>query len=141
MQGPLAKFIDLYSQDLAGRDMQIIDSVYGSDVEFIDAAHHVNGLDNLVSYFDNVMANVTHCRFEIHDIFEQDNAAAVSWTMHCAHPKLNGGKVYQVPGMSQLRFDDKITYHRDHFDFGAMIYEHIPLLGSIIRKIKGALNP
>ena len=34
----------------------------------------------------------------------------------------------------------KIYYHRDYFDMGAMVYEQLPLLGRIVRKIKQRLG-
>ncbi len=29
--------------------------------------------------------------------------------------------------------------HKDYYDLGEMVYEHVPILGFIIRKIKGKL--
>jgi hypothetical protein len=29
-----------------------------------------------------------------------------------------------------------VYYHRDYYDAGSMLYEHIPLMGYAIRKIK-----
>lgn len=139
MQAALVNFIDLYSQNLAGKNMSIIEPVYCPSIEFIDPAHRVSGLEDLITYFNNMMANVSECRFAIHDVIEQEGSATISWTMHCAHPKLNGGKSYQVAGMSHLCFDERIYYHRDYFDLGSMVYEHIPLLGTVVRKVKEAL--
>jgi hypothetical protein len=34
----------------------------------------------------------------------------------------------------------KIYYHRDYFDMGAMLYEHLPLLGRIIQRLKHRLG-
>ena len=56
--------------------------------------------------------------------------------MSFTHPKLAGGKAIIVDGATDLRFDEKITYHRDYIDMGQMLYEHIPVLGSAIRYIK-----
>jgi len=32
-----------------------------------------------------------------------------------------------------------VTYHRDYFDLGALIYERVPVLGGLIRGIKGRM--
>jgi hypothetical protein len=44
--------------------------------------------------------------------------------------------------MSYLQFDKagKVRYHRDYFDLGAMLYEHLPLLGSLVKTIKRRLG-
>ena len=56
--------------------------------------------------------------------------------MNYAHPKLAGGKDIVVDGATDLMFEEKIIYHRDYIDMGQMLYEQIPVLGSIIRYIK-----
>jgi hypothetical protein len=57
--------------------------------------------------------------------------------MTYCHSKLNGGKAVQVDGHSHLRGDgDKVIYHRDYIDLGAMFYEHIPLFGAVVRWFK-----
>lgn len=42
-----------------------------------------------------------------------------------------------VVGCSHLRFHSLVAHQRDYFDAGALIYENIPLLGAIVRRIKG----
>ncbi len=42
--------------------------------------------------------------------------------------------------MAQLGVsDDSIIYHKDYYDLGEMVYEHVPILGFVIKKIKGKL--
>ena len=57
--------------------------------------------------------------------------------MSYSHKRLNSAQPIQVQGHSLLKMaDDKVIYHRDYVDLGAMLYEHIPLLGKVIRTIK-----
>ena len=60
----------------------------------------------------------------------------VTWTMSLKHPRLNGGDPVIVPGSSLIRFREKVFYHRDYFDGGAMLYEQLPFIGMVIRAIK-----
>jgi hypothetical protein len=60
--------------------------------------------------------------------------------MHYAHPKLNGSKDIQLEGATKILFEDKIHYHKDYFDGGALLYEHIPLMGKLIKLIKRRLT-
>ena len=39
-------------------------------------------------------------------------------------------------GVSKLEFNEKIYKHQDFYDLGAMLYEHIPVLGSLVKIIK-----
>jgi hypothetical protein len=43
-----------------------------------------------------------------------------------------------VPGGTLIKIDkfEKIIFHRDYFDAGAMLYEQIPLLGRVIKWVK-----
>lgn len=47
-----------------------------------------------------------------------------------------------VEGATRLEFDEtgKVCLHRDYFDLGAMLYEQLPLLGAVVRTIKGRLG-
>ena len=65
----------------------------------------------------------------------------LTWTMTLEHPKLQKGKTICVNGVSHLKFrDGQVIYHRDYFDLGEMLYENLPLLGSVIKAIKQRLG-
>lgn len=127
-----------------------LESLYAPDVEFVDPLHRIEGLENLQHYFAGMMHNLAQCRFEFtqflcvdgegasaSDNDNEDSGEAVAfWTMHYSHPRLAGGRLLALSGNSHLRFRQKIYYHRDYFDAGAMLYEHLPLLGYAIKKVK-----
>ncbi len=53
------------------------------------------------------------------------------------HNKLNKGEVVTVSGSSHLQGkEDKVIFHRDYLDLGAMLYEQIPLFGKLTKWIK-----
>jgi hypothetical protein len=55
--------------------------------------------------------------------------------MHFKHPKL-GNRLISVRGVSHLQISDKIDFHEDFYDMGAMLYEQLPLLGNVTRWLK-----
>ena len=60
--------------------------------------------------------------------------------MHLQHKKLSANKTILLNGASFIRFDaEKINYHRDYYDLGALIYEQIPLLGAVVKKVRAAI--
>ena len=63
----------------------------------------------------------------------------MQWIMSYQHPKLAAGRSIDVAGISHIRFEEKIFYHRDYYDLGEMLYEHIPLYGWITRRLKARL--
>lgn len=123
--------------NLSKNNLNSLSLVYHEDVCFEDPLHKVNGLSHFIAYFNNLYMNVISCSFEINHTIKMQDEAAIYWTMHYQHPKLNSGKTISVKGHSHLKArNNKIIYHRDYIDAGAMLYEHIPLLGGAIRYIK-----
>lgn len=113
--------------------------VYSNDVVFEDPAHRLVGLEEMTRYFEALLSNTSQCSFVIEQIVVQDNHAFVSWDMTLSHPKLKTGQLINVPGASHLQFSEYVQYHRDYFDLGKMLYEQLPLLGTVIRRIKSRL--
>ncbi|WP_076415409.1 nuclear transport factor 2 family protein [Shewanella sp. UCD-KL12] len=132
----LQNFISVYS-DLGVGNLTSLQQVYHREIEFSDPLHRVDGLDELMNYFDSLYTHIEECTFHIDSVFSCDNQAAIYWTMMFCHPKLNGGKQIVVEGHSHLvERDNKVVMHRDYLDVGSMLYEHIPLLGKAVKAVK-----
>lgn len=132
----LANFIDIY-QILATDNLHLLADIYHQDIVFIDPMHQLTGLDNLRHYFDKLYQQLSYCEFKIEQVIAQGDEAAVYWKMSYQHPRLNGGKIVHVQGSSHIKgVDDKVIFHRDYLDLGAMLYEQMPLLGRIISWLK-----
>ena len=64
----------------------------------------------------------------------------MTWTLVFVHPRLNYGQRVEVEGTSLFKIaDSKITYQRDYYDMGAMLYENLPLIGPFIKLIRRRL--
>ena len=110
--------------------------IYTEDVVFVDPLGRIEGLDTLSRYFAGVYKNVSSCRFEYLDELKTDSKASIKWDMVFRHSKLSGGKEIVVRGVSMLEFTDKVHYHEDVYDLGALMYENIPVLGAPVRMLK-----
>lgn len=131
----VARFVALY-QRLDYDSLSQLSSVYDGDIEFVDPLHRVRGLAQLTRYFSGLYKNLQHSSVEITDVLQGANEAALYWRMTLIHPRLNGGNAVVVEGHSQLKFSNRIHYHRDYFDAGQMLYEQLPLLGPVIKAVK-----
>ncbi|MFQ2224012.1 nuclear transport factor 2 family protein [Aeromonas enteropelogenes] len=141
MDEPLARFVALYQQ-LDRQQLHLLSEVYADEVIFIDPAHRIEGLAALSDYFAALYQRLAYCRFVITSQQQQGRQAWLGWTMTFSHPRLRGGKPVTVEGATRLELDEqgKVCLHRDYFDLGAMLYEQLPLLGSLVRTIKGRLG-
>jgi len=110
--------------------------IYSEDINFIDALHNLQGLNQLGDYFSHLYANLLFCNFTIEEVIQEKGKACIVWKMEYAHPQVNKAKPILVNGCSHLKFAEKIYYHRDFLDMGQMLYEHLPLLGGVIRTVK-----
>jgi len=100
----------------------------------------VHGLTAVRRYFAELYANVEALHFEFHG-FDQvaEGEGYLRWTMRYRHPRLRGGAEIAVEGCSHLLWRERVYQHRDYFDAGALLYEHLPLLGSVIAWLKRRL--
>ena len=132
----LLNFIDVYQQ-LGVKDLSRLEALYDEDIVFIDPLHQLQGKANLIGYFENLYTHLVCCKFDIESSFFHQDEAALYWQMTFQHPKLNRGKPISVSGHSHIkRKNDKVLYHRDYLDAGAMLYEHIPFIGRLINMVK-----
>ncbi|UUQ63176.1 nuclear transport factor 2 family protein [Pseudomonas fuscovaginae UPB0736] len=119
------RFCDLDKNNLAQ-----LDELYSEDVQFTDPLHQVHGLPALRNYFADLYSNVSELGFDFHG-FDQvrEGEGYLRWTMSYRHPRLAKGKPIHVEGCSHLLWLNKVYRHRDYFDAGALLYDHLPVLG------------
>lgn len=117
-----------------------MDRIYTQDVEFRDPLHTILGILALKSYIKNLYANSNCVEFEYTDEQRSENSATIAWYMKFSHSALAGGKVIKFRGITQIRFTDRIYYHEDFYDLGAMLYLHIPVLGAIVRFVNNRVR-
>ena len=121
--------------------MQRLGELYSDDVHFTDPLHDVHGLSDLHAYFAKLYANVSELSFDFRG-FDQvrEGEGYLRWVMSYRHPRLDGGRLITVDGCSHLLWRDKVYRHRDYFDAGALLYEHLPVLGRVIAWLKRSMG-
>ena len=140
----LSKFLKLY-QNFTIEDIDKLDQIYHPDILFVDPLHEIKGLTSLKDYFQTMYRQMEFGSFEYHRTLNSDNQLVVEWTMNFSHKQIKSGAEINFEGISRLILSDQlpltIVEHRDYYDVGQMVYEHIPLLGSVIRFIKTKSKP
>lgn len=123
-------------------NLQVVEEFYDTEADFLDPIGSMKGTVKIRSYYAEMYKNVKAIKFEFVDAVQQDKSVAAVWIMTYSTDALNGGEEIKVHGNSIIKFGgthDKVIYHRDYFDVGAMVYEHIPVLGWGVRKVKSKL--
>lgn len=140
----MSEFLKCFAERFASLDANNLErlvELYQPDVHFQDPLHEIHGLADLHEYFSQLYANVSELNFQFHGHDQvADGEGYLRWTMRFRHPRLEGGRLIEVDGCSHLRWSQgKVDCHRDYFDAGAMLYEHLPLFGRVIGWLKGRL--
>ncbi|BBM03051.1 transcriptional regulator [Microbulbifer sp. GL-2] len=136
----LVEEVQSYYRDFLVQDPADLSSIYSDNVVFRDPLYRIEGLLALKAHFGEISRGLTQCRFRFEEASITHDSACLPWYMHYSHQSLKGGRPLRLRGCSLLRFSDKVFYHEDFYDMGAMVYEQVPLLGSLIRKIKSRLG-
>lgn len=117
--------------------MHLINEFYDPNVEFHDPVGMIRGSDKIRAYYESMYKNVKSIKFDFSEFIESGDMVVGVWKMTLVTDKLNGGEPIVVDGNSVIRFKDgKAIYHRDYFDMGVFVYENIPVLGFVVKKIK-----
>lgn len=139
------KFSDFYA-NLTVAKLDQLNKIYTPDVTFIDPVAVHNGMSAVYDYFYKLVNVTEYCQFTIfrfsesHQTTAQAHCVAVEWRMDFASKKLLNGKQLSLHGMSMLDISGElIVQQRDYYDMGEMLYEHTPVLGTVVRFLKHRL--
>ncbi|GGW85696.1 nuclear transport factor 2 family protein [Alteromonas halophila] len=138
----ITRFKELY-QELSSLNPDDLGLLYADDVVFIDPITTHRGLTAVTQYFSALTEHAESCQFDIDNVIACEKNAqqithVVTWTMTLIINKRR--PTITLDGITQLRIcNDRITYHRDYYDLGEMVYEHIPILGWFVKKVKKRL--
>lgn len=128
-----------FFNSLNKNSMHLVDEFYEEKMQFIDPLVNLEGRDRMKTYYKNQYEKVKSIRFEFSESFEKSGTQVIMWKMFLEHPSLKSGQPVVLDGVSHFRFNletKKCVYHRDFFDLGEYIYENIPVMGYLVKKVK-----
>jgi hypothetical protein len=137
-----ARIVHVFNQ-LTVDTLHLLDDFYDERVEFHDPVTSFRGRDDLRRYYAGLYQFVDSISFEFEDVVEDGDSVVAVWVMRLRASGLRKGETIELPGTSHLRFDarsERVVYHRDYFDMGAFVYEHVPVLGSLVRLVNRKLR-
>lgn len=135
-----AHFAEVFAS-LDRNNLHRLDEIYHPVMHFTDPLHDVQGLHAMRHYCEQLYANVSAISFEFHACQTlTEGEAFLRWTMTYQHPRLKSGQPIAVEGCSYICFHGRrVSRHIDYYDAGALLYEHIPVLGRVIHWLKRRL--
>lgn len=125
---------------LDGQSLEHLENLYSENVTFRDPLHQIDGLVALRTYFTALYSNTQDIRYVFAGADEvQPGQGYLRWSLAFRHPRLADGGLISLQGCSFLKWQERVHFHQDYFDAGALLYEHVPVMGGAIRWLKGRL--
>lgn len=138
----IARFRRFFSDFSPNKVDQLLDATYAEDVWFNDTLKTVEGRAALQHYLRDSASAVEACRVEIHEVIRSAQADYwFRWSMMIRFKRFKRGVDTHSIGMSHLRFDreGKVCLHQDYWDSTQGLFEHVPVLSTLIGWIKRRL--
>lgn len=116
-----------------------LDVLTTEDVSFSDPFNDLIGRAPLRRVFEDMFADLDEPRFTIIDQAGGDGRHFVRWRFNARrHARKNE---FTIEGVSVivLAADGRISEHRDYWDAAANVYERLPVLGCVLRRLRRRL--
>lgn len=134
-------FGKIYANFKQGATEDNIRAVYAEKLYFNDTFKIIEDLDELVSYMSESASQVNSTKVEILDVMRSKDDYFIRWSMKM-DLRVKGKDIYSHSiGMTQLRFNEagKVVFHQDFWDSSEAFFEHLPLMGRLVKKVKSML--
>ena len=119
-------------------DWSVIIPYYSEDIVFKDTVQEIHGLQDFKAMTERLAKRSKSLEMNIENIAQNDNVYFIEWIMTLRFKRAPKSSIY---GMSRVTLNDqgKIINQRDYYDLWGDIYDNIPLIGKIYRKIMKVL--
>jgi steroid delta-isomerase len=110
---------------------------YASNAIFKDPFQEVIGREQIQHIFLNMFKQLDQPSFIVRETLMGSRQVAFLWDFHFSMKRWNKAPL-KFTGVSWLYFDDDflVGKHHDYWDPAAGLYEHLPLIGPLMRGLK-----
>ncbi len=141
-QEGLIRYVKFF-EALTPASLKDIDAYYAPDARFKDPFNNVRGTEKIAAVFDDMFKMVGQPESKVTDTAwsaASPDTAYIRWTFDY---KVRGkGAPMSVDGMTRVVFapDGRVAEHIDYWDAAQGMYEHLPLIGGVLRWIRGRIQ-
>jgi hypothetical protein len=132
----LEEFLALGEGEIPARALQ----VYAPDAWLDDNLAIVEGAPAIGAYFAASARRVRSLRVEMLGVTHDGVDYFARWRMTVDAPRLRAEGPLVSYGMTHFRFNaaGQVLLHRDYWDAGTGLYEYLPGVGSIVRRVRAS---
>lgn len=138
------KFKDIahYFETLTPESVGQINKLYAPTARFKDPFNDVRGTAEIERIFQHMYVSLTQPRFVIVAQIVDGSQAFLTWEFRFKFKRFDTQTEQVVLGTTHLILDEQgqISLHRDYWDAAEELYEKLPVVGSLMRWLKGRAN-
>ena len=131
MKEALQKYINNFER-LQDDKIDDLLSIVSENFIFEDPFQKIKGKNEFKALLKNMFIRLKKPKFKITMVYEHKLVNYVKWSFSCEFLK----KTISFSGISEIYIRGKlVTKHVDYWDSGRNFYSHLPIIGSIFRRI------
>lgn len=126
-------------ETLSLESLASIDAVFTPDARFADPFSDVRGPKQIARIFTHMFERAPDACFLVRERAFSGSTWFLYWEMTFTS---KGGKPWRIEGTSRIKLaaDGRVAEHVDYWDAGKQFYEHLPLLGPVLRLVRRRLG-
>ena len=131
MKSITKKYVKSFEQLKVSTIANLVDCLHESFV-FIDPFNKIIGKKSFRKFLEKMFIKIKNPKFRILNILEEKNLTLIKWNFEYEISK----KKINFDGVSELIIRKNLIYkHIDYWDSGRNVYSHLPIIGSVFKKI------
>ena len=131
MKSITKKYVKSFEQLKTSTICNLVDCLHESFV-FIDPFNKIIGKKSFRKFLEKMFIKIKNPKFRILNILEEKNLTLIKWNFEYEISK----KKINFDGVSELIIRQNLIYkHIDYWDSGRNVYSHLPIIGSVFKKI------
>lgn len=141
VDNPKEKFLSLFGDFKQGTSEDVINELYAENFYFNDTFKTFHNRKELSEYLQETADMVDVTTVDILDVSKSETDYYLRWTMHMKFTAKGKEVDSRSIGMTQIRFNQegKVILHQDYWDGAEGFYQHLPIVGYIVSKVKANL--
>ena len=136
--GRFEKFLSHLDEKTAREQTE---KVYAPDAFLNDTLKTLRGSPAIRDYFIKTAQGLDSMTVRFDDVAVSERNYYFRWTMDTRMKHLAPGKTIRTIGITMVRFDPegRVLIHQDFWDSAQGVWDHVPVLGSVIRWIQSKI--
>jgi hypothetical protein len=139
----IEEFSEFLSNLGAADSAQLAGQLSAPTLHFSDSLMHTRNRDDVVVHFQGLVDAETQVQVQMLQTLVSGPDVYLVWSMQSQFTPVRKTVISDSIGITHLRFNSQgqVIMHQDFWDTGQGFYQHVPVLGRVIRSINNRFVP